>query len=130
MVTRHNNHVLVETCHIAHLSVKVEMGSNLTSDHDHSCPEDILLTNWALGKPAAFDISVTSLLNPKTVPVAALSVGAAAMSTEEHKHALGWYCLSLVADPMGAMDSFKMLASRLDIISGKIKKISLMKISS
>ena len=39
-----------------HLSIKVEMGGNLTSDHDHSRPADILLP---LGKPAAFDISVT-----------------------------------------------------------------------
>ena len=63
-----------------------EMGCNLTSDHDHSRPADILLSNWALGKPAAFDISVTSPLNPKTVSVAGLSAVAAALSTEERKH--------------------------------------------
>ena len=56
------------------------MGSNLTSEHDHSRPADIMLPNWALGKPAAFDISVTSPLNPK---IAGLSGGAAALSTEE-----------------------------------------------
>ena len=55
------------------------MGSNLTSEHDHSRPTDILLPNWALGKPAAFDISVTSPLNPKIVSVAGLSAGAAAL---------------------------------------------------
>ena len=85
-----------------HLSVIVEMGSNLTSNHDHSRPADILLPNWALGKPAAFDISVTSPLNPKIVSVAGLSAGAAALSTEEHKHtendpkcnALGWCCIT------------------------------------
>ena len=72
MVIHHNHlhNVLVETCHRAHLNVKVEMDSNLTSDHDHSRPADILLPNWALGKPAAFDISVTSPLNPKFVSVA------------------------------------------------------------
>ncbi|KAL5516893.1 hypothetical protein EMCRGX_G002332 [Ephydatia muelleri] len=93
--------VLAETCRRAHLSVKVEMGSNLTSEHDHSHPADILLPNWALGKPAAFDISVTSPLNPKIVSVAGLSAGAAALSTEERKHtendpkcnALGWCCV-------------------------------------
>ena len=100
MVIRHNHlhNVLVETCRRAHLSVKVEMGSNLTSDHDHSCPADILLPKRVLGKPAAFDISVTSPLNPKIVSVAGLSAGAAALSTEERKHtendpkcnALGW----------------------------------------
>ena len=55
------------------------MGSNLTSEHDHSRPADILLPNWALGKPAAFDISVTSPLNPKIVSVAGLSAGAACL---------------------------------------------------
>ena len=65
------------------------MGSNLTSDHDHSRPADILLPNWALGKPAAFDISVTSPLNPKVLSVAGLSAGAAALSTEESRMVLG-----------------------------------------
>ena len=41
-----------------------------------------LLPNWALGKPAAFDISVTSPLNPEIVSVAGLSAGADALSTE------------------------------------------------
>ena len=90
VVTHHNHlcNVLAKTCHRAHLSVKVEMGSNLTctSDHDHSHPADILLPNWAPGKPAAFDISLTSPLNPKSVSVAGLSAGAAALSTEERKH--------------------------------------------
>ena len=140
VVTRHNQlrNVLAETCRRAHLSVKVEMGSNLTSEHDHSRPADILLPNWALGKRAAFDISVTSPLNPKIVSVAGLSAGAAALSTEERKHtendpkcnALGWYCVPLVTESYGAwgkeaMDSFKMLASRLAIISGKPKSVVL-----
>eukprot|EP00731_Ephydatia_muelleri_P021859 Em0014g450a len=100
--------------------------------------EDILLPNWALGKPAAFDISVTSPLNPKIVSVAGLSAGAAALSTEERKHtendpkcnALGWCCAPLVTESYGAwgkeaMDSFKMLASCLAIISGKPKSVVL-----
>ena len=111
------------------------MGSNLTSEHDHSRPADILLPNWALGKPAAFDISVTSPLNPQIVSVAGLSAGA--LSTEGRKHtendpkcnALGW-CVPLVTESYGAwgkeaMDSFKMLASRLAIISGKPKSVVL-----
>eukprot|EP00731_Ephydatia_muelleri_P009839 Em0005g425a len=145
VVTRHNQlrNVLAETCRIAHLSVKVEMGSNLTSEHDHSRPADILLPNWALGKPAAFDISVTSPLNPKIVSVAGLSAGAAALSTEERKHtendpkcnAFGWCCVPLVTESYGAwgkeaMDSFKMLASRLAIISGKPKSVVLSELYS
>ena len=56
------------------------------TNHDHSRPADILLPNWALGKPAVFDISVMSPLNPKIVSVAGLSAGAAVLSTEERKH--------------------------------------------
>ena len=43
--------------------IDMEMGSNLTSEHDHSRPADILLPNWAPGKPA------TSPLNPQIVSV-------------------------------------------------------------
>ena len=142
MVIHHNHlrNVLVETCCRAHLSVKVEMGSNLTSD---SRPADILLPNWALGKPAAFDVSVTSPLNPKIVSVAGLSAGAAALSTEEHKHiendpkcnALGWSCIPLVAESYGAwgkeaIDSFKKLASHLAVTSGKTKSAVLSELYS
>ena len=69
-------------------SVTTEMGSNLTSHYDHSLPIDILPTNWALGKPAAFDISWTSSLNPRIVSVAGLSARAAALSTEVRKNTL------------------------------------------
>ncbi|KAL5487053.1 hypothetical protein EMCRGX_G019610 [Ephydatia muelleri] len=145
VVTRHNQlrNVLAETCRRAHLSIKVEMGSNLTFEHDHSRPADMLLPNRALGKPAAFDISVTSPLNPKIISVAGLSAGAAALSTEERKHtendpkcnALGWCCVPLVTESYGAwgkeaMDSFKMLASRLAIISGKPKSVVLSELYS
>ena len=45
-------------------------------------------------------------------------------------NALGWYCVPLVTESYGAwgkeaMDSFKMLASRLAIISGKPKSVVL-----
>ena len=124
----------------------MEMGSNLTSEHDHSRPADILLPNWALGKPAAFDISVTSPLNPKIVSVAGLSAGAAALSTEERKHilrmthanAMLWagvvYLWSqspmVLGERKPCMDPFKMLASRLAIISGKPKLVVLSELYS
>ena len=59
--------VLVETCHRAHLGVLVEAGNALTTDHSHTHPADLLLSNWATGKTAAFDTSVTSLLNALTL---------------------------------------------------------------
>ena len=139
----HLCNVLVETCRRAHLSGMVEMGCNLTSDRDHSRPADILLPNWAFGKPSAFDISVTSPLNPKIVSVAGLSAVAAALSTEERKHtgndpkcnALGWCCIPLVAESYGAwekeaINSFKMLASHLAITSGKTKSAVLSELYS
>ena len=145
VVICHNHlcNVLVETCRRAHLNVMVEMGCNLTSDRDHSRPADILLPNWAFGKPSAFDISVTSPLNPKIVSVAGLSAVAAALSTEERKHtendpkcnALWWCCIPLVAESYGAwekeaINSFKMLASHLAITSGKTKSAVLSELYS
>ena len=69
----HLRNVLVETCRRAHLGVKVEMGSNLTSDHDHSRPTDILLPNWALGKPkkknCAFSVDVTDSSKAAGLPM-------------------------------------------------------------
>ena len=86
---------------------------------------------------------MTSPLNPKIVSVVGLSAGAAALSTEERKHtendpkcnALGWCCVPLVTESYGAwgkeaMDSFKMLASRLAIISGKPKSVVLFELYS
>ena len=64
-VHRHNllRDVFADSCRLAHLPVKLEVGNNLTPDHDHSRPADVLVHNWSLGKPAAFDFCVTSPLN-------------------------------------------------------------------
>ena len=55
-------------------------------DHSHSCPADILVLNWSVGKPAAFDLSVTSQLNLNVVLEAGLTAGATARATELRKH--------------------------------------------
>ena len=44
----------------------MEVGNNLIPN-SHSRPADILLPNWVIGKPAAFDPSVTPLLNSSTL---------------------------------------------------------------
>ena len=77
VVTCHNKlfDTLAKTCCSAHLSVKVEAGCNLSKDHSHTRPADILVPNWSLGKPAAFDLSVTSSLG--------LAAGQAARATEQ-----------------------------------------------
>ena len=103
VVSHHNKlrDTLAEACRRAHLSVKVEAGCNLTLGHSHSRPADILVPNWSVGKPAAFDLSVTSPLNLNVLLEAGLTAGAAARARELRKHEandgkcreLGWVCL-------------------------------------
>ena len=78
----HHNHLrdaFVGFCHQAHLSVKVEGGSGLTPDMSHSWPADVLVRDWAQGKPAAFDITVTSPLSPAILAETSQRVGAASL---------------------------------------------------
>ncbi|KAL5514970.1 hypothetical protein EMCRGX_G000068 [Ephydatia muelleri] len=125
---------MAETCRRAHFSVQVEAGCNLTPDHSHSRPADVLISNWALGKTAACDISVTSPLNSNIMSEAGVTAGAAAQATELRKHEandvkcseLGWLCIPLVVESYGAwgkeaMESFSSLASRLAITSSRPK---------
>ena len=136
MVFRHNRFrdILAETCRRAHFSVQVEAGFNLTPDHSHSRPADVLISNWALGKTAACDISVTSPLNSNIMSEVGVTAGAAAQATELRKHEandvkcseLGWLCIPLVVESYGtwgkeAMESFSSLASRLAITSSRPK---------
>eukprot|EP00731_Ephydatia_muelleri_P027047 Em0018g1147a len=136
VVFRHNKlrDILAETCRRAHLSVQVEAGCNLTPDHSHSRPADVLISNWVLGKTAACDISVTSPLNSNIMSEAGVTAGAAAQATELRKHEandvkcseLGWLCIPLVVESYGAwgkeaMESFSSLASRLAITSSRPK---------
>ncbi|KAL5515416.1 hypothetical protein EMCRGX_G000577 [Ephydatia muelleri] len=115
VVTRHNKlrDTLAETCRRAHLSVKVEAGSNLTKDHSHTCPADILVPNWSM---------------------AGLAAGQVARATEQRKHdendakckELGWICVPMVVEAYGAwgteaMESFSLLASRLATSSNRAK---------
>eukprot|EP00731_Ephydatia_muelleri_P001661 Em0001g1661a len=133
---RHNKlrDILAETCRRAHLSVQVEAGCNLTPDHSHSRPADVLISNWVLGKTAACDLSVTSPLNSNIMSEAGVTAGAAAQATELRKHEandvkcseLGWLCIPLVVESYGAwgkeaMESFSSLASRLAITSSRPK---------
>ena len=84
VVFRHNRlrDILAETCRRAHFSVQLEAGCNLTPDHSHSRPADVLFSNWALGKKAACDISVTSPLNSNIMSEVGVTAGAAAQATE------------------------------------------------
>ena len=76
----------VEFCHRACLRGQVEVGSGLGLDRLHSCPADVLVNNWHLGTPAAFDLTITSLLNPTTLTEAGVRCGSFALVAEARKH--------------------------------------------
>ena len=139
VVSRHNKlrDVLAESCRRANLVVQVEMGNNLTN-HSHTRPADLLVPNWVLGKAAAFDLSVTSPLNPTTLLEASVTTGVAALTTELRKHSsndtkckeLDWVCVPLVVESYGAwgkeaLESISQLASRLATCSSKTKSVVL-----
>ena len=50
-----------------HLLVKVEVGYGLSTGHVHSRPADVLVLGWDQGKPAAFDVAVTSVLSSAAI---------------------------------------------------------------
>ena len=68
MISCHNRlrDVFLESCRPACIGAHVEAGSGLGHDQWCTRPADVLVPDWVLGKPAAFDITVTSLLNPST----------------------------------------------------------------
>ena len=136
VVVRHNTlrDVLTKTYHRAHLGIQVEAGNDLTADHSHTRPADLLLTNWTTGKTAAFDTSVTSLHSTHTLMEAGVSAGSSALTTEGRKHRandakckeLGWLCVPLVAETYGAwgneaVEAFLQLASRLATLTCRPK---------
>ena len=113
----------------------MEAGSDLTADHSHTRPADLLLTNWATGKTAAFDVSVTSLLNTLTLLEAGVSAGSAARATEDRKHKANdakcdELCVPLVTETYGAWgkeatEAFSQLASRIATLTCRPKSVVL-----
>ena len=82
----------LESCHRACISAKVEAGSGLGQDLSHTLPA----SNWLCVKPAAFNLTVTSLLNPSVFLEAVVTAGSAAVTTELRKHsANGGRCSEL-----------------------------------
>ncbi|KAL5516253.1 hypothetical protein EMCRGX_G001539 [Ephydatia muelleri] len=113
------------------LGGQVEVGSGQGHDRLNSRPADVLVKNWHLGKPAAFDLTITSPLNPTTLTEAGVKCGSSAQVAEVRKHAandgkckeLGWVCIPLAVESYGcwgmeAQESFKRLAARLAIQMG------------
>eukprot|EP00731_Ephydatia_muelleri_P003120 Em0001g3120a len=110
---------------------QVEVGSGQGHDRLNSRPADVLVQNWHLGKPAAFDLTITFPLNPTILTEAGVKCGSSAQVAEVRKHAandgkckeLGWVCIPLAVESYGcwgteAQESFKRLAARLAIQMG------------
>ena len=66
MVSCHNKlwDVFLDFCQCACLGPCLEMGCGAGYTNSQSRPADVLIPNWDLGKPAVFDLSVTSMLQP------------------------------------------------------------------
>ena len=92
------------------LGPRLEMGCGVGSD-SQSRPADVLVPNWDLGKPAAFDLSVTSTLQSSALLEASVTAGSAALLAENRKHnnsdkkcdELGWACIPLVVAVAGRL---------------------------
>ena len=113
VVTRHNHlrDILFQLFKKALYNPKLEAGSGLGHDQKQSRPADILVNNWCInGKPAAFDLSVSSPLKPDIVFEAGHTASSAAGATEQRKieensgicDELGWSCVPLVVESFGA----------------------------
>ena len=102
------------------------MGCGARFTNSQSRPADVLVPNWDLGKPAAFDLSVTSTLHPSVLLEASMTAGSAALVAENRKHKyndrkceeLGWVCIPLVVETYGcwgaaAVEAFSKLAGHL-----------------
>ena len=83
---RHNalRDVFAQFCHRARLGGQLEVGHGSGSDSSHSRPADILVPNWLSGKPAAFDLTVVSPLNSKTLNETGATGGSAAGNAETY----------------------------------------------
>ena len=78
----------MECCRRANVSAQVKVGSGFGHDKRNTRPADVLVPNWSLGKPAAFYLTITSLLNPSILSEAGVTAGSAASVAECRKHVL------------------------------------------
>ena len=135
VVSRHNRlrDIFNDFCHSACVAPQLEMGG---WSRDCTRPADVLVPNWVLGKPAAFDLSDTSTLNAQIFQEACVTAGSAALAAQIHKHRvnderyreLGWACIPLVVETYGcwgteAIQALSRLATHLSIRQGRPKSL-------
>ena len=81
----------------------------LTPDVRQSRPADVLVADWERGRPAAWDVTVTSPLTPALLNEVGMTASAAAAFTEQHNHTpmiqLGWVCVPLAVKTYGKWGS-------------------------
>ena len=88
---------------------------------EHTRPADVLVPNF-LGKPAAFDLSVTSTLNAQSFQEACVTAGSAALAAQIRKHRvndemcreLGWVCIPLVVETYGCWGTDRGYSSTIE----------------
>jgi hypothetical protein len=127
VATRHNRlrDALHALCSIAGLNPKKEQGS---FSGDQSRPADLLVADWSLGKPAAFDLTVVSPLVLENIigagDVDVVVKAAAKKHTENDPKCalLGWVCVPLAVDSYGqwgeeAHLTFSQIASHIQVKS-------------
>ena len=135
VVSRHNRlrDIFNDFCHSACLAPQLEMGG---WSRDHTRPADVLVPNWVLGKPAAFDLSVTSTLNAQIFQEACVAAGLAALAAQIRKHRvngercrdLSWACIPFVVETYGcwgteAIQALSRLATRFSTRQGRPKSL-------
>ena len=134
-VSRHNRlrDIFNDFSHSACLAPQLEMGG---WSRDRTRPADVLVPNWVLGKPAAFDLSVTSTLNAQIFQEACVTASSAALAAQIRKHRvndercrdLGWACISLVVETYGCwgtevIQALSRLATHLSTRQGHPKSL-------
>ena len=118
--------VFAQFCHRARLGGQLEVGHGHGAESSLSRPADILVPNWMIRNPAAFDLTVVSPLNSTTLNEVGARSGSAAGKAEVCKHnandakcaELGWVCTPLAIETYGcwgaeAQGSISRLAARL-----------------
>ena len=79
----------------------MEKGHGLTRDHSYTRPADVLIAGWDTGKPAAFDVTITSLC-PAILRESCSFYGSGEtrklLTNRPKCQELGWTCIPLAVE--------------------------------